>query len=264
MIGFLLLSAAFAQTTSNVFTQDDDGRVMYNNGYVCDDGFGSDEADMVCKEMDFTGGADEYETSATLDINPSTVYYTLDDLSCNSGATSLSGCTYQTLWNNCVSNEAVKVCCAGQTHSWDCDGVGKVSAGGVIFGLLCCCCCYCVIPGVIIFMCIRGNQAANQNRYNQNQINQQQNNTYAQPPATQMAVGSTPAPTTYSQAPTGQQPYVATQQANYAAPPPASYNAGPPQAYNQPPQAYNNAPPSYNQPPANDAPPSYGGPPPAY
>lgn len=257
MIGLLLLvSTAFAQSGS--FYQDSEGRVMYNSGYVCDDGITEDEADMICRNMGYSNGAEDYETSATIVSYSNT--YTMDDLNCPSSTSSLSQCTWTTV-ENCSDNEALKVCCDGQITTWDCDGAGKVSAGGVIFGLLCCCCCYCVIPGVIIFMCIRGTQQNTANRYNANTANT--NTAYSQPPATQMA----PAPV-YNQQPTGQQPYVATQQQpTYASPPQANNYAGPPQAYNPNPAPASTyaAPPSYNQPPAaTNAPPAYGAPPPSY
>lgn len=258
MLGFLLIGTALSQSSGLVagsLSQDGEGRVMYGNGYVCDDSFSTNEASVVCKTLNYPDGYEDYETGvSTSGVSP--LVYTVDNLHCPASDTELSACSYNPI-DDCFANEAVKVCCAGQVHDWECDGIGEVSAGGVIVGLLCCCCCYCVIPGIIIFMCVKGQQAHNQNRANINaNATNTSNNIYTQPPP-QTQMSTQPAPV-YSQTPVGQQPYVATQ--NYAAPPAANNYAAPPQnTYAQPPPGNNYAaPPTYN---ADAAPPSYGGPP---
>merc|ERR1719410_1752509 len=69
------------------FTLDAQGVLKYGSGYVCDDLFDANEADMVCASMGL-GEAESFEPAQTI---ARLVYegFTMDNLECPAGATTL-------------------------------------------------------------------------------------------------------------------------------------------------------------------------------
>ena len=87
---------------------------MYVNGewgYVCDDSWGQEEADVVCNQFGYTGTAlPTIESEFGFGIG--TLH--LDDLSCFGNETSLLRCQHNGIGNhNCGSFEAAGVICSG-------------------------------------------------------------------------------------------------------------------------------------------------------
>ena len=74
---------------------------------MCDDGFGQEEADAVCRMMGYEGGAASHSESSTL----SSADFTMDDLNCPAGATDLSECSW-TSSHNCGISEGVVLICS--------------------------------------------------------------------------------------------------------------------------------------------------------
>ena len=89
---------------------------------VCDDGFGSTEANAVCYQLGFAAGGTSYDTTHGDDD------FSVDGLSCPSGAVSLSECsTLNPPYNdNCDDDETVGIeCYQGEQIASNCSfGVG--------------------------------------------------------------------------------------------------------------------------------------------
>ena len=82
-------------------------RLKYGYGYVCDDGFSSHSAKVVCLELGY-GYATSYYPGQTVPVDK----FLMDDLSCPSGSTRLSQCSFNT-YENCGVSEGVQIFCAG-------------------------------------------------------------------------------------------------------------------------------------------------------
>ena len=91
-----------------------EGRVeIFHNkqwGSVCDDYFGMEEADVVCKQLNFTQGAQAVYKFAHYGPGRGPIY--LDNVVCVGNETSLINCKHQG-WNghNCYHFEDVGVVC---------------------------------------------------------------------------------------------------------------------------------------------------------
>lgn len=91
-----------------------EGRVeIYHLGHwgtICDDYFGMEEADVVCKQLNFTLGAQTVYNSAYYGQGTGKIY--LDNVVCVGNETSLINCKHQG-WNghNCHHFEDVGVVC---------------------------------------------------------------------------------------------------------------------------------------------------------
>ena len=80
-----------------------------SNGYfgpVCDDSWGSSDADVVCRQLGYARG-DAYQNSHWGSV-PS--HFAMDDVSCRGDERYLQECTYSTN-DNCESNEGAGVHC---------------------------------------------------------------------------------------------------------------------------------------------------------
>merc|ERR1719240_171818 len=87
------------------FSLDSNNLLRYGNGPVCDDSFGVDEANAVCRIMGY-GGSMSYSTSQ----GTGTADFTMDDLECPIGTSELSSCSW-TMEHNCGSTEGVQLYC---------------------------------------------------------------------------------------------------------------------------------------------------------
>merc|ERR1711937_961479 len=99
---------------------DDNNQVRYNEGYVCDDGFYQESADMVCKVVNGAGSVATYlETSVDLigcdSDNESDAHITLDSVDCGAEAMSLSDCSYSDDYEDCSCGEGIIVECGEET-----------------------------------------------------------------------------------------------------------------------------------------------------
>ncbi|XP_076288691.1 uncharacterized protein LOC143213077 isoform X2 [Lasioglossum baleicum] len=96
-------------------------------GQVCDDGFGMNDADVICKELGFDLGALEVRPGGFYgNLDPPTRFM-VDQLQCRGNETSLRECDFEG-WgvHNCQPEEAVGVVCktavdACQDDYWKCD-----------------------------------------------------------------------------------------------------------------------------------------------
>jgi hypothetical protein len=83
---------------------------------VCDDSFGSDEADVVCRHLGFDGGTDYATTHGDND-------FAVDNLSCPFGASDLSDCSADTAPydDDCSDRETVGIECSVSGYTCTCD-----------------------------------------------------------------------------------------------------------------------------------------------
>ncbi|XP_076659938.1 uncharacterized protein LOC143363221 isoform X5 [Halictus rubicundus] len=96
-------------------------------GQVCDDGFGMNDANVICKELGFDLGALEIRPGGFYgNLNPPTRFI-VDQLQCRGNETSLRECDFEG-WgvHNCRPEEAVGVVCKTavdtcQADYWKCD-----------------------------------------------------------------------------------------------------------------------------------------------
>jgi len=99
-----------APTQRTGFTTDEDGILMYDWGYVCDDGITQTTADVVCRIMGFAGGLDSFETQEEVPL----LRYTMESLVCKEGDLLLDECSYRLTHDgnhHCGRKEAVKISC---------------------------------------------------------------------------------------------------------------------------------------------------------
>merc|ERR1711937_844286 len=102
---------------------DDNNQVRYNDGFVCDDGFYQESADMVCKVVNGAGSVATYlETSVDLIgcEDSGDAHITLDSVDCGAEAMSLSDCSYSDDYEDCSCGEGIIVRC---DEVVDCAGV---------------------------------------------------------------------------------------------------------------------------------------------
>jgi len=107
--------------TCETFSIDGNGLLKYGSGYVCDDGFGANEAEFVCRVL----GHDNPSFSTSQHVSGS---FSLDDLDCPSGASSLLQCTFTTQ-HDCGSQEGIRLTC--EKFSIDGNGLLKYGSGYV-------------------------------------------------------------------------------------------------------------------------------------
>jgi hypothetical protein len=92
---------------------DDNDQVRYDDGFVCDDSFSQESADMVCTVVN---GAGSVATTLEMSVDligcdaEGDAHITLDDVICSAGAMSLSDCT-STTSENCACSEGIIVVC---------------------------------------------------------------------------------------------------------------------------------------------------------
>lgn len=103
---------------SDHFTLDAQSRLMYMNGYVCDWGFGSKEAKMICSTLGYSR-LDKFEANTMIPTANAwdRPYITMYDLECDQYSTELdSGCTWETdqdaiNWNQCGPANGIELAC---------------------------------------------------------------------------------------------------------------------------------------------------------
>ncbi|KAJ8956326.1 hypothetical protein NQ318_015064, partial [Aromia moschata] len=98
-------------------------------GYVCDDKFGIEDANVVCRELGFSLGAAEFKGGSyyAKDLRENRTLYMMDDLECHGNETTLLDCNFSG-WgvHNCLNGEIAGVLCktpqtkCGKGH-WKCD-----------------------------------------------------------------------------------------------------------------------------------------------
>ena len=74
------------------------GLLLYNGGTVCDDGFGSTEARIICQELGYSDAVD-FDSSNDFDISTN-FQITLDDVSCDGEGGGEGG------WASCFFSES--------------------------------------------------------------------------------------------------------------------------------------------------------------
>ncbi|EDV19642.1 uncharacterized protein TRIADDRAFT_61895 [Trichoplax adhaerens] len=94
-----------------------EGRVEVNYfgtwGTVCNENFGLREADVVCKQLGFTGGRKIYGSNK---FGPGTGYVVVDSLTCNGTEASIFDCHLNALSNiKCYHSDDVGVSCTNKT-----------------------------------------------------------------------------------------------------------------------------------------------------
>ena len=88
------------------------GLLLYNGGTVCDDGFGSLEASVICEELGYSG-AEDYDSDGGWEIQ-SNYQITLDDVSCNSEGEGYLSCSFSET-HNCGHHEDIFLTCSSPT-----------------------------------------------------------------------------------------------------------------------------------------------------
>jgi len=105
------------------FTVDNQNRLMYSNGYVCDNGFGFNEAKMVCSDLGYSR-LETFETD--YDIPAKNAWgrprVTMFDLDCPEFSMSVNDCASSTdidniNWEVCSSKNGVKLICSNEDLS---------------------------------------------------------------------------------------------------------------------------------------------------
>ena len=81
---------------------------MFGSGYVCHDLFGINEANLVCRTLNYVGASLFSKSRRASDYI--TKGFTIDNLVCPSNATDLMDCTYVTDVN-CGINHNVQLTC---------------------------------------------------------------------------------------------------------------------------------------------------------
>ena len=90
---------------------DEKGLLLYKGGTVCDDNFGTREAEVVCKELGYSlmvryeSGIKFQELQVGLEIK-------LDDLSCPQSV--WGSCSYRDGSHNCQHSEDIFLTCTGE------------------------------------------------------------------------------------------------------------------------------------------------------
>jgi hypothetical protein len=122
-IGSVYLRGANSNTYG--FTQDDQGRLMYQNGYVCDTGFGFNEAKMICSDLGYSR-LKTFETD--FDIPSKNAWgrpmVTMFSLHCPEFAMALGDCSHETDevyidWERCSAKHGIQLICTDDTMSPD-------------------------------------------------------------------------------------------------------------------------------------------------
>lgn len=100
-----------------------------HTGYICDDGFGLRDAQVVCRELGYALGASEVKGNSFFIKNNQTdaPFYMMDDVTCNGDETTLMDCDFSG-WgvHNCLGQEIVGVVCKTPQEKcpkdyWQCD-----------------------------------------------------------------------------------------------------------------------------------------------
>jgi len=81
--------------------------VKIDDGFLCDDGFGIDEARMICKVMTGSPDGAKYLHGGKI----STDHFSADNMNCPSNASSISDCEVDLHFENCASHEGIRVLC---------------------------------------------------------------------------------------------------------------------------------------------------------
>ena len=88
--------------------------VYYNNkwGTVCDDGWGSSDATVACRQMGFVGVSDS--DSSRFGYRASSQSIWLDDVVCSGSELRLDNCSHAGIgFHNCDHSEDVGIICRG-------------------------------------------------------------------------------------------------------------------------------------------------------
>lgn len=102
--------------------------VFGRTGYICDDGFGMQNAEVACKELGYPQGALEVRGNSfyAKDMKENSSVYLMDDVKCIGNETSLKDCDFNG-WGitNCLDQEIVGVVCKTPQEkcpqdSWKC------------------------------------------------------------------------------------------------------------------------------------------------
>ena len=97
----------------NTINDERRGLLLYNGGTVCDDGFGSLEASVICEELGY-GGAEDYDSDGGWEIQ-SNYQITLDDVSCDTEEEERwASCSF-TETHNCGHSEDIFLTCSSPT-----------------------------------------------------------------------------------------------------------------------------------------------------
>lgn len=104
--GFRLLNS----DGSEIMRGDNSGLLSYNGGTVCDDGFDSSAANVICRELGFQSAISwrssyEYEYQGNLPIS-------LDDINCPYSADMINECSYNAERHDCSHNEDIFLTCS--------------------------------------------------------------------------------------------------------------------------------------------------------
>ncbi|CAG9862414.1 unnamed protein product [Phyllotreta striolata] len=100
-----------------------------STGYICDDGFGIQDANVICIELGFELGAAEIKGQSQFakDLHESSTLYMIDDLNCRGNESSIIDCEFPG-WgvHNCRDQEIAGVVCKTpqekcSNDSWKCD-----------------------------------------------------------------------------------------------------------------------------------------------
>ena len=95
-------SVGTSEAYGNVFAGNSNGYL----GPVCDDNWGSDDAEVVCRQLGYTRG-DAYTASRWGSVSSN---FAMDDVVCNGNELYIQDCGYN-LSDNCGSDEGAGVRC---------------------------------------------------------------------------------------------------------------------------------------------------------
>jgi hypothetical protein len=95
-------------------SSDNEGNVWATNslgvyGVICDDGWDANAANVVCKQLGFSGAADVFDHSEFGDVDSDSFSY--DEISCSGSEAHVQDCTYDTN-EDCYGGEAAGVRCS--------------------------------------------------------------------------------------------------------------------------------------------------------
>ncbi len=99
---------------------------QYPYGGICDDGFGLEEANVVCRQAGFPLGAKEAAINSRFGSGSSAQQILLDELDCDGSESSLLECRFDP-WtrHDCSHKEWAGVVCKAHTDECRMDEVGR-------------------------------------------------------------------------------------------------------------------------------------------
>ena len=105
---------------------------------VCDDSFGSAEADVFCRELGFTGGNNQAFSGSTYDTTHGDGSFAADNIQCPEGAESISECSSSRspYSDDCSASETVGIECSGTYAPAYC-AAGSCTCEGSFIGEFC-------------------------------------------------------------------------------------------------------------------------------